>query len=162
LDDATHHAAIGAIGTPVSAADIAAWNIDVAPDGRGLPAGSGDVVTGARIFAAQCASCHGAKGEGVLGDRLTGGRGTLASEKPVRTVGSYWPCATTLFDYIRRAMPYNAPQSLSADEVYAVSAWILNQNGIVPDDARLDAHSLAAIRMPNRDGFVPDPRPGRL
>nr|WP_284508354.1 MULTISPECIES: cytochrome c [unclassified Caballeronia] len=165
LDDATHRAAvgtIGTIGTPVSAADIAAWNIDVAPDGRGLPAGSGDVVTGARIFAAKCASCHGAKGEGVLGDRLIGGRGTLASEKPVRTVGSYWPYATTLFDYIRRAMPYNAPQSLSADEVYAVSAWILNQNGIVPDDARLDAHSLAAIRMPNRDGFVPDPRPGRL
>ncbi|WP_374729953.1 c-type cytochrome [Caballeronia temeraria] len=162
VDDAASRAAIGAVGTPVSAADIAAWNIDVGPDGRGLPAGSGDVATGARIFGAKCASCHGAKGEGVLGDRLIGGRGTLASEKPVRTVGSYWPYATTLFDYIRRAMPYNAPQSLSADEVYAVSAWILNQNGIVPDDARLDAHSLAAIRMPNRDGFVPDPRPGRL
>ncbi|MDR5815710.1 MULTISPECIES: cytochrome c [unclassified Caballeronia] len=160
--DATPRAAIEAIGTPVSAADIAAWNIDVAPDGHGLPAGSGDVATGARIFATKCAACHGAKGEGVLGDQLVGGRGTLASAKPVRTVGSYWPYATTLFDYIRRAMPYNAPQSLSADEVYALSAWILNQNGIVPDDARLDAHSLAAIRMPNRDGFVPDPRPGRL
>jgi cytochrome c len=106
--------------------------------------------------------CHGAKGEGVIGDRLIGGRGTLTSANPLRTVGSYWPYATTLFDYIRRAMPYNAPQSLSADEVYALSAWILNQNGIVPDDARLDAHSLAAIRMPNRDGFVPDPRPGKL
>ena len=161
-DDATARAAIGTIGTPVSAADIAAWNIDIAPDGHGLPAGSGDVATGARIFAAKCAACHGAKGEGVLGDRLIGGRGTLASANPVRTVGSYWPYATTLFDYIRRAMPYNAPQSLSADEVYAVSAWILNQNGVVADDARLDAHSLAAIRMPNRDGFVPDPRPGRL
>jgi S-disulfanyl-L-cysteine oxidoreductase SoxD len=161
-DDATARAAIETIGAPVSAADIAAWNIDVAPDGHGLPAGSGDVATGARIFAAKCAACHGAKGEGVLGDQLIGGRGTLASAKPVRTVGSYWPYATTLFDYIRRAMPYNAPQSLSADEVYAVSAWILNQNGVVADDARLDAHSLAAIRMPNRDGFVPDPRPGRL
>ncbi|WP_250501150.1 cytochrome c [Caballeronia sp. GAWG1-5s-s] len=160
--DPTQRAAIDAIGTPLNATEIAAWNIDVAPDGRGLPAGSGDVATGAHIFAAKCAACHGANGEGGLGDRLIGGRGTLATDKPVRTVGSYWPYATTLFDYIRRAMPYNAPQSLSADEVYALSAWILNRNGIVPDDARLDAHSLAAIRMPNRDGFVPDPRPGHL
>jgi cytochrome c len=160
--DPTQRAAIDAIGTPLNAMEIAAWNIDVAPDGRGLPAGSGDVVTGAHIFAAKCAACHGANGEGGVGDRLIGGRGTLASDKPVRTVGSYWPYATTLFDYIRRAMPYNAPQSLSADEVYALSAWILNRNGIVPDDARLDAQSLAAIRMPNRDGFVPDPRPGHL
>jgi cytochrome c len=160
--DPTQRAAIDAIGTPLNAMEIAAWNIDVAPDGRGLPAGSGDVATGAHIFAAKCAACHGANGEGGVGDRLIGGRGTLASDKPVRTVGSYWPYATTLFDYIRRAMPYNAPQSLSADEVYALSAWILNRNGIVPDDARLDAQSLAAIRMPNRDGFVPDPRPGHL
>ncbi|WP_250536772.1 cytochrome c [Caballeronia sp. AZ10_KS36] len=160
--DPAQRAAIDAIGTPLNATEIAAWNIDVAPDGRGLPAGSGDVATGAHIFAAKCAACHGANGEGRIGDRLIGGRGTLASDKPVRTVGSYWPYATTLFDYIRRAMPYNAPQSLSADEVYALSAWILNRNGIVPDDARLDAHSLAAIRMPNRDGFVPDPRPGHL
>jgi cytochrome c len=151
-----------AIGTRVNETDLAAWNIDVAPDGRGLPAGSGDVAMGGKVFAAKCAACHGAKGEGLIGDQLIGGRGTLASANPKRTVGSYWPYATTLFDYIRRAMPYNAPQSLSADEVYAVSAWILNQNGIVPDDARLDAHSLAAVRMPNRDGFVSDPRPGRL
>ncbi|AMV48938.1 c-type cytochrome [Paraburkholderia caribensis] len=151
-----------AIGTPVSEADIAAWNIDVAPDGQGLPPGSGDVAMGGKVFAAKCAACHGAKGEGLIGDQLIGGQGTLTSANPKRTVGSYWPYATTLFDYIRRAMPYNAPQSLSADEVYAVSAWILNQNGIVSDDARLDAHSLASVRMPNRDGFVPDPRPGRL
>lgn len=155
-------AGIDAIGTPVSAADIAAWNIDVAPDGRGLPAGSGDVATGGRIFGAKCAACHGAKGEGLIGDQLIGGSKTLTGANPKRTVGNYWPYATTLFDYIRRAMPYNAPQSLSADEVYAVSAWILNQNGIVADNARLDAHSLASIHMPNRDGFVPDPRPGRL
>ncbi|MEX3969337.1 c-type cytochrome [Paraburkholderia caribensis] len=151
-----------AIGTPVSDADIAAWNIDVAPDGQGLPPGSGDVAMGGKVFAAKCAACHGAKGEGLIGDQLIGGQGTLTSANPKRPVGSYWPYATTLFDYIRRAMPYNAPQSLSADEVYAVSAWILNQNGIVSDDARLDAHSLASVRMPNRDGFVPDPRPGRL
>ena len=150
------------VGTPLSDQDIAAWNIDVAPDGRGLPAGSGDVATGARVFAAQCAACHGAKGEGLLGDALVGGRGTLASAKPKRTVGSYWPYATTLFDYIRRAMPFTAPESLSADDVYAVCAFLLNQNGIVPPETRLDARSLPAVKMPNRDGFVADPRPGRL
>jgi len=160
--DARFRQSIDAVGTPVIEADLSAWNIDIAPDGRGLPPGSGDVATGGRIFAAKCAACHGAKGEGLIGDQLIGGRGTLATANPKRTVGSYWPYATTLFDYIRRAMPYNAPQSLSADEVYAVSAWILNRNGIVPDDARLDAHTLASVRMPNRDGFVPDPRPGRL
>jgi len=150
------------IGTPLTDSQLAAWNIDVAPDGRGLPAGSGDVATGARVFAAQCAACHGARGEGGLGDPLVGGHGTLASAKPKRTVGSYWPYATTLFDYIRRAMPYNAPESLSADEVYAVSAFLLNQNGIVQANTRLDAASLPRVVMPNRDGFVPDPRPGRL
>jgi S-disulfanyl-L-cysteine oxidoreductase SoxD len=150
------------IGAPLSPADIAAWNIDIAPDGRGLPAGSGDVATGAHVFASKCAACHGEKGQGLIGDALVGGRGTLASAKPKRTVGSYWPYATTLFDYIRRAMPYNVPQSLSADEVYAVSAFLLNQNGIVPADTRLDAQSLLAVKMPNRDGFVPDPRPERL
>jgi cytochrome c len=150
------------LGTPLTADEIAAWNIDVAPDGHGLPAGSGDVTTGAHVFAEKCAACHGALGQGLIGDALVGGRGTLASAKPKRTVGSYWPSATTLFDYIRRAMPYNAPESLSADEVYALSAYLLNQNGIVPPDTRLDAQSLQKVRMPNRDGFVPDPRPGRL
>ena len=151
-----------AIGTPVSDADIAAWNIDVAPDGQGLPPGSGDVAMGGKVFAAKCAACHGAKGEGLIGDQLIGGQGTLASANPKRTVGSYWPYATTLFDYIRRAMPYNAPQSLSADDVYSVTAYVLHLNGIVPDDARLDARTLPRVKMPNRDGFVPDPRPGRL
>jgi cytochrome c len=150
------------IGTSLTADEIAAWNIDIAPDGHGLPAGSGDVATGAHVFAAKCAACHGAQGQGLIGDALVGGRGTLASAKPKRTVGSYWPYATTLFDYIHRAMPYDAPESLSADEVYAVSAFLLNQNGIVPPDTRLDAQSLPKVRMPNRDGFVPDPRPGRL
>lgn len=150
------------IGAPLNERAVAAWNIDVAPDGRGLPAGSGDVATGAQIFAVKCAACHGAQGQGGLGDPLVGGQGTLSSAKPKRTVGSYWPYATTLFDYIRRAMPYNAPQSLSADEVYSLSAFLLNQNGIVPADTRLDAASLPRVVMPNRDGFVPDPRPGRL
>lgn len=150
------------VGTPLTDAEIAAWNIDVSPDGRGLPLGSGDVATGAHIFQSKCAACHGAAGQGGLGDTLVGGRGTLASDKPKRTIGSYWPYATTLFDYIRRAMPFNAPQSLTPDEVYAVSAFLLNQNGIVPPDTRLDQDSLPKLRMPNRDGFVSDPRPGKL
>lgn len=160
--DARNASAAHGVGTALTEADIAAWNIDVAPNGHGLPPGSGDVATGARLFAAKCAACHGAHGEGGLGDALVGGQGTLSSAKPKRTVGSYWPYATTLFDYIRRAMPYNAPESLSADEVYALSAFLLNQSGIVPADARLDAASLPRVAMPNRDGFVPDPRPGRL
>ncbi|WP_336487598.1 c-type cytochrome [Methylobacterium nigriterrae] len=147
------------LGRRATEAEIAAWNIDVDRDGRKLPPGSGSVAQGRGVFEAQCASCHGARGEGGSGDRLAGGRGSLASGNPIKTVGSFWPYAPTLFDYIRRAMPMTAPQSLSADEVYAVSAYILHLNGLVPEDATLDAGSLAAIRMPNRDGFVPDPRP---
>ena len=92
-------------------------------------------------------------------DRLAGGQGSLATAKPVKTIGSFWPYATTLFDYVRRAMPFSAPQSLAADELYALTGYLLHLNGIVPVDAVLDAQSLAQVRMPNRDGFVPDPRP---
>lgn len=147
------------IGRAASPEEIAGWNIDIGRDGRGLPAGGGTVTQGREIFAQQCVGCHGEKGEGGVGDKLVGGKGTLATDKPVRTVGSFWPYAPTLFDYIRRAMPQTAPQSLSNDEVYALSAYILNLNGIVAADARLDARTLAAIKMPNRDGFVEDPRP---
>ncbi|MCE4222796.1 cytochrome c [Methylobacterium sp. C25] len=147
------------LGRPASEAEIAAWNIDIDREGKKLPAGSGSVAHGREVFGAQCASCHGEKGEGGLGDKLVGGKGTLASAKPVKTVGSYWPYAPTLFDYVHRAMPMNAPQSLSNDDVYAVVGYLLNLNGLVADDAVLDAHSLSAVRMPNRDGFVPDPRP---
>jgi cytochrome c len=147
------------IGRPATTAEIAGWNIDIDREGRKLPPGSGSVAHGREVFETQCASCHGARGEGGIGDKLVGGQGTLASSKPVKTVGSFWPYASTLFDYIRRAMPMNAPQSLSNDDVYAVSAYILNLNGVVADGATLDASSLAAIRMPNRDGFIPDPRP---
>lgn len=146
-------------GRPATNAEIAAWNIDVDRDGKNLPAGKGSVEQGRELFAAQCASCHGEKGEGGLGDRLVGGQGTLATPKPIKTVGSFWPYAPTLFDYIRRAMPLNAPQSLTDDEVYAVSAYVLNLNGLVPESATLDAKSLAEIKMPNRNGFVQDPRP---
>lgn len=150
------------LGRPVTEADLSAWNIDIAPDGQGLPPGSGSVAHGGRIYQQKCAMCHGAKGEGGIGDPLVGGIGSLASQKPKKTVGSYWPYASTLFDYIRRAMPYNAPGSLSADEVYALSAYLLNRNGIVPDGTTLDATTLPRVRMPNRDGFLPDPRPGTL
>jgi mono/diheme cytochrome c family protein len=147
------------LGAPLSAATIAPWNIDVNAQGAGLPQGRGSVAEGKAVFDTKCAACHGAKGEGGLADRLVGGAGTLASDKPVKTIGSFWPYATTLYDFVYRAMPYNAPQSLRPTEVYAVTAYLLHLNGIVSADAVLDAHSLPAVRMPNRDGFVGDPRP---
>jgi len=147
---------IGRVATP---AEIAGWNIDISRDGRGLPPGSGTVTHGREVFEQQCAACHGDKGQGGIGDRLVGGQGTLGTAKPVRTVGSYWPYAPTLFDYIRRAMPQNAPQSLSNEDVYAVSAYVLNLNGLLSADATLDAKTLAGIKMPNRDMFVGDSRP---
>jgi mono/diheme cytochrome c family protein len=147
------------IGRAATPAEIAGWNIDVDRYGHNLPSGSGSVSRGRDVFDQQCAACHGAKGEGGVGDRLVGGQGTLVTENPVRTVGSYWPYAATLFDYIRRAMPQNAPESLGNDDVYAVSAYILNLNGLLPADATLDARTLPAIKMPNRGMFVGDPRP---
>jgi cytochrome c len=147
------------IGRAATPAEIAGWNIDVDRDGNNLPPGSGTVSHGSEIFDQQCAACHGARGEGGIGDQLVGGQGTLATSKPVRTIGSYWPYAPTLFDYTRRAMPQNAPQSLSNEEVYAVSAYILHLNGLLPAEATLDAKSLSAIKMPNRNMFVGESRP---
>jgi cytochrome c len=147
------------IGRAATPAEITGWNIDVDRDGSNLPPGSGTVSHGHEVFDQQCAACHGAKGEGGIGDQLVGGQGTLATPKPVRTVGSYWPYAPTLFDYIRRAMPQNAPQSLSNEDVYAVSGYILNLNGLLSADATLDSNILRAIKMPNRKMFVDDPRP---
>jgi mono/diheme cytochrome c family protein len=141
-------------GRPATPREIAGWDIEISPDGAGLPPGHGGVGQGEAIFAEKCASCHGPHGEGKPMDQLVGGIGTLSDKKPVKTVGSFWPYATTLFDFVRRAMPLNAPQSLTPDEVYAVSAYILFLNGIVPQDATLDARTLARIKMPNRDGFV--------
>jgi len=147
------------IGRTATAAEIAGWNIDIGRNGENLPPGSGSVNHGREVFDQQCAACHGAKGEGGVGDRLVGGQGTIATAKPIKTVGSYWPYAPTLFDYIRRAMPQNAPQSLDNDDVYAVSAYILSLNGLLAADATLDARTLSAIKMPNRGMFVGDPRP---
>lgn len=143
------------LGQPASAAQIRGWDIDVRADGAGLPAGSGSVAQGQKIYQEQCLACHGANGEKGTAPRLAGGQGTLASKAPVLTVGSYWPYATTLYDYINRAMPLNAPQSLTPSEVYAVTAYTLHLNGIVGADAVLDKDSLAKIAMPNRNGFIP-------
>jgi cytochrome c len=136
------------------------------PDGRGLPEGSGTVEQGRIIYLEQCASCHGQHLEGGIGDRLIGGRGTLVNsdpaKSPIRTVESYWPYATTLFDYIKRAMPLTAPSSLTNNQVYAVSAYILSEGKIVPPDTVLNEVNLAKIKMPNRYGFIPDPRPEKF
>ncbi|HXE95323.1 MAG TPA: cytochrome c [Dongiaceae bacterium] len=142
------------LGLEVKPEEIAAWDITVPPDGSGLPPGGGTAAEGGAVYNAKCAGCHGVKGMEGPADRLVGGIGTLASKKPVKTVGSYWPYAATLFDYIRRAMPYNAPRSLSNDEVYAVSAYLLFLNGIIGLEARMDAKTLPHVKMPNRNGFV--------
>jgi S-disulfanyl-L-cysteine oxidoreductase SoxD len=142
------------LGRPLTPEEIRKIDITVVPDGRGLPSGSGSVSAGAAVYAKSCQSCHGAQGAGKPQDQLTGGVGSLATGKPVKTPASYWPAATTLFDYIRRSMPITSPQSLTNDEVYAVTAYILSVDGIVPSDAALDAKSLPRVKMPNRDGFV--------
>ena len=154
------------LGRAASAAEVAAVDIDVTPSGAGLPAGSGTAAQGAPLYATNCASCHGANGEGkppAYPQLLGGPKGTFdfASDfKIPRTVGNYWPYATTLFDYIRRAMPLAAPGSLTPDQTYAVTAYLLNREGIIPDGTSLDAKSLAAIQMPAKSHFVVDDRRG--
>ncbi len=148
------------LGREATKAEIKAWDIDVRPDGQGLPEGKGTVEKGEQVFAEQCAACHGDFGEGV--DRwpvLAGGLGTIKSEDPVKTVGSYWPYASTVFDYIYRAMPFGNAQSLSPDEVYAVTAYILYLNEIVAEDFELSKSNFTSIKMPNEKNFFADPRP---
>jgi len=148
------------IGQPATAEEIAGWDIDIRPDGMGLPPGSGSVEDGEMLYEEKCASCHGTFGEGVgRYPVLAGGEGTLTDERPDRTVGSYWPYASTLWDYIHRAMPFPQPQSLTDDEVYAITAYVLNLNDIVDDDFVLTQDSFASIEMPNKDGFYFDDRP---
>jgi cytochrome c len=147
------------IGRSATELDVKPWNIDIAPSGDGLPPGRGTVATGGQIYAHKCASCHGPTGVEGPSTRLIGGQGTLRSQDPIKTVGSYWPYATTLYDYIYRAMPFTTPQSLTSDEVYALVAWLLARNGIVKDDAVMDPATLPQVRMPNREGFIPDARP---
>jgi cytochrome c len=142
------------LGEAVSASDLALVDYTVLPDGSGLPAGSGNAKNGATVYSNNCLACHGAGGTDGLNDRLVGGHGSLLTDKPVRTVGSFWPYATTLFDYVRRAMPFQTPGSLSNDEVYAVTAYILFLNGVVAEDANMNAVTLPKVRMPNRDKIV--------
>src|ERR1700730_13140243 len=143
------------LGKPISQEDLASWDISIGPDGAGLPAGSGTVKQGEATFAAKCQPCHNEKGAGNPNDRLVGGQGTLAGDKPpIKTVGSYWTYATTLFDYIRRAMPLNESKSLTNDEVYGVVAYLLNLNGVIPEGDTMNAQSLPKVAMPNRDGFI--------
>ena len=146
-------------GRLATEAEISAVNIDIDPLGSGLPPGKGTSIQGASIYAAKCAACHGPTGLEGPHDRLVGGQGTLPTTDPQKTVGSYWPFATTLYDYIYRAMPYTTPQSLTPDEVYSLVAWLLYRNGIIAEDTVMDAGSLPAVSMPNRHGFVPDTRP---
>jgi S-disulfanyl-L-cysteine oxidoreductase SoxD len=144
------------LGRRTTPAETAVWDISIGPDGAGLPPGSGTPQQGEAVYAAKCLGCHGEKGAGKPNDQLVGGIGTLTGEQtPTKTVGSFWPYATTLFDYVRRAMPFNAPRSLSDDEVYAVCAYILQLNGIIGENAVMNAQTLAKVQMPNRDGFIP-------
>lgn len=140
------------LGKPLTAATVPTiW-----PDGRGLPAGQGSVAMGERLYTERCQACHGERGTGGSGGHLAG-RSRLDGPDPDRTVANYWPYATTVFDYIRRAMPPQAPWSLTAEETYALTAYVLHLGGVLPAEALLDARSVSALRMPNREGFVPAP-----
>jgi S-disulfanyl-L-cysteine oxidoreductase SoxD len=142
------------LGVPATPAEIASADISIPPDGAGLPEGSGTPAQGGQVYAAKCLACHGPEGAGGINDRLVGGHGTMKTTAPVKTVGSYWPYATTVFDYIRRAMPYPEPHSLTNAEAYALTAYLLHLNGVIAADAVMDAKTLPKVQMPNRGNFV--------
>lgn len=147
------------VGRTPTAEEVKQWAITPNPSGKGLPEGRGTAAEGREIYANRCKKCHGVKGEGAESVALVGGQGSLTSAKPLKTVGSYWPYATTVFDYIRRSMPYDKPGTLSNDQVYAVTGFVLFLNGVVQESTVIDAGSLPKVQMPNRDGFVKDTRP---
>lgn len=142
------------LGKPVSPSDAATLELTVFPDGTGLPPGRGKAVDGRSIFTLRCASCHGEAGKGATAEELSGRSGSLSSEEPDKTVGQYWPYATTLFDFIRRSMPLDAPGSLSADEVYALTAYLLQVNEVISENEEMNAITLPRVVMPNRYGFI--------
>ena len=147
------------VGRAPTPDEVKAWDISVAPDGTGLPEGSGTAAQGKDVYASKCAKCHGGQGQGGDEGPLAGGQGSLRGPKPLKTVGSYWPYATTLFDYVNRAMPFKQPGTLTHNQVYAVVAFVLQLNGIIGENVVMDARSLPQVKMPNRGGFVADPRP---
>jgi S-disulfanyl-L-cysteine oxidoreductase SoxD len=147
------------VGRPPTPEEVRAWELTIPPDGQGLPPGKGTAALGRAVFAARCAACHGETGEDPNYSRLVGGQGTLTTDEPIQTVGSFWQYATTLWSYIRRAQPFDHPGSLTPDQVYAVTAYLLHRNGIIGEQDVMDATTLPRVKMPNRDGFVPDPRP---
>ena len=147
------------VGRAADENEIRRLGASVGPDGDGLPEGSSTAAAGKNVYISKCAGCHGVKGEGGSAAPLAGGQGTLNSAKPLKTVGSYWPYATTLWDYTNRAMPFNRPGQLTSQEVYSTVAYVLYLNAIVTENQVVDAKSLPLIKMPNREGFVPDPRP---
>jgi mono/diheme cytochrome c family protein len=149
------------LGKPISAADFAAWDINILPDGTGLPPGSGTPADGARVFAAKCSVCHGQEGKGGANARLVGGE-PIRNMESEKTIANFWPFATTLFDYIRRAMPWRQPRSLTNEEVYSLTAYILSLNKLIGENDTMNAQTLPKVRMPNRDGFIvrfPDKTP---
>ena len=153
------HAQKFGAGRAATADEVKAADIGILIDGTGLPAGKGTAAEGKEVFSRRCAKCHGAKAEGGDEAPLVGGKGTLTTPKPLKTIGSFWPYSTTLFDYINRAMPFNQPGILTPDQVYSVSAFLLHLNGIIQENDVMDAKSLPKVKMPNREGFVKDPRP---
>ena len=142
------------LGKPATPAQVEAADVSIGPDGAGLPPGSGTAAQGEAVFNTKCLACHGPQGAGSVNDRLVGGQGTLASSAPLKTIGSYWPYATTVFDYVRRAMPYPEPHSLTDPEAYALTAYLLSLNGIIAKDAVMDAKTLPRVEMPNRGNFI--------
>ena len=142
------------LGVPATPAQIDAADVSIGPDGAGLPPGSGTASQGEAIYTTKCIACHGPQGAGTVNDRLVGGQKTLASPAPIKTIGSYWPYATTVFDYVRRAMPYPTPHSLTDPEVYALTAYLLSLNGIIGKDEVMDARTLPKVQMPNRGNFI--------
>jgi len=142
------------LGTPIEPADIAAWGISIRPDGTGLPIGGGTPAQGARIFAQKCALCHGENGKGGAFAALVGGAPLASGIDTVKTIANFWGYSTTVFDFIRRAMPWQQPRSLTDNEVYALTAYILAQNKLIGEDDSMNAETLPKVRMPNRDGFI--------